>query len=100
MTPSGWGRRVGARIMGAIFGAAGLASRLGMALGPLAGGWVYEAFGSHTWLFIGSCGAEQWSARVTAHHLAGVLEPISQMVAAVVAGRASAAAIHWIWSTR
>ena len=38
MTPSGWGRRVGARFMGAIFGAAGLASTLGMALGPLAGG--------------------------------------------------------------
>jgi MFS family permease len=45
----------GGRIMGAIFGAAGLASTLGMALGPLAGGWVYDAYGSYAWLFIGSC---------------------------------------------
>ena len=46
----------GARIMGTVFGAAGFASTLGMALGPLAGGWLYDAFGSYAWLFIGSCG--------------------------------------------
>jgi MFS family permease len=46
----------GARIMGTTFGAVGLASTLGMALGPLAGGWLYDAFGSYVWLFIGSCG--------------------------------------------
>ena len=44
----------GARTMGTVFGAAGLASTLGMALGPLAGGWLYDAFGSYAWLFIGS----------------------------------------------
>jgi len=27
-----------------------------MALGPLAGGWLYDAFGSYAWLFIGSSG--------------------------------------------
>lgn len=31
--------------------------------------------------------AEKWSVGVTAHHLASVLEPISEMVEAVVAGR-------------
>jgi MFS family permease len=46
----------GARIMGTTFGAIGFASTLGMALGPLAGGWVHDAFGSYLWLFIGSCG--------------------------------------------
>jgi len=46
----------GARIMGTIFGAAGFASTMGMALGPLAGGWLYDASGSYAWLFIGSCG--------------------------------------------
>ncbi len=46
----------GARIMGTIFGAVGFASTLGMAIGPLAGGWLYDAFGSYAWLFIGSCG--------------------------------------------
>jgi MFS family permease len=46
----------GARIMGTTFGAVGFASTLGMALGPVAGGWVYDAFGSYAWLFIGSFG--------------------------------------------
>jgi MFS family permease len=46
----------GARIMGTTFGAVGFASTLGMALGPLAGGWVYDASGGYAWLFIGSCG--------------------------------------------
>lgn len=45
-----------AQIMGTTFGAAGFASTLGMALGPLAGGWLYDAFGSYAWLFIGSTG--------------------------------------------
>jgi hypothetical protein len=42
--------------MGTTFGAVGFASTPGMALGPLAGGWPYDAFGSYVWLFIGSCG--------------------------------------------
>jgi MFS family permease len=46
----------GARIMGTTFGAAGFASTLGMALGPPAGGWLYDSFGSYVWLFIGSSG--------------------------------------------
>ena len=46
----------GARIMGTTFGAVGFASTLGMALGPVAGGWLYDAFGSYFWLFIGSFG--------------------------------------------
>jgi MFS family permease len=46
----------GGRIMGTTFGSVGFASTLGMALGPLAGGWLYDAFGSYAWLFIGSCG--------------------------------------------
>jgi MFS family permease len=46
----------GARIMGTIFGAVAFVSTLGMALGPWAGGWLYDAFGSYVWLFIGSAG--------------------------------------------
>jgi MFS family permease len=46
----------GARIIGTIFGAVAFASTLGMALGPWAGGWLYDAFGSYFWLFIGSFG--------------------------------------------
>src|SRR2546428_6282974 len=46
----------GARIMGTTFGAVAFVSTLGMALGPWAGGWLYDAFGSYFWLFIGSFG--------------------------------------------
>ena len=46
----------GPRIMGAVFGAAIMASSIGMALGPVAGGWVFDAFGSYAWLYIGSFG--------------------------------------------
>ena len=46
----------GARIMGTAFGAVAFLSTLGMALGPLAGGWLYDAFGTYFWLFVGSAG--------------------------------------------
>ena len=44
----------GPRIMGTVFGAVGFASTLGMALGPVVGGWLYDGFGSYAWLFIAS----------------------------------------------
>ena len=44
----------GQRVMGAVFGAATMASSIGMALGPLAGGWVFDTFGVYDWMFIGS----------------------------------------------
>jgi MFS family permease len=46
----------GARIMGSVFGAAALVSTLGMAIGPWAGGWLYDAFGEYFWLYLGSAG--------------------------------------------
>jgi MFS family permease len=46
----------GARIMGTAFGAVALVSTLGMAIGPWAGGWLYDAAGSYFWLFIASAG--------------------------------------------
>jgi predicted MFS family arabinose efflux permease len=42
------------RILGTVLGGATLLSSLGMALGPLLGGWLYDRFGSYTWLYIGS----------------------------------------------
>jgi MFS family permease len=42
------------RILGTVLGAATMLSSLGMALGPLMGGWLYDRFGSYTWLYIGS----------------------------------------------
>jgi MFS family permease len=44
----------GQAIMGTVFGAATMLSSLGMALGPLAGGLVFDAYANYAWLFIGS----------------------------------------------
>ena|SRR5688572_29114593 len=41
-------------IMGTVLGAAMMLSSLGMSAGPLVGGWVYDAFGSYSWLFFAS----------------------------------------------
>ncbi len=42
------------RIMGTVFGAATLASSLGMALGPAVGGLIYDTTASYGWLYLGS----------------------------------------------
>jgi MFS family permease len=44
----------GQHIMGTVFGAATMLSSIGMAFGPLAGGWIYDTFDAYSWLFIGS----------------------------------------------
>ena len=44
----------GQHIMGTVFGAATMLSCLGMAFGPLAGGWIFDRFGAYNWLYIGS----------------------------------------------
>jgi MFS family permease len=42
------------RLMGSVFGAATMLSSLGMALGPLVGGWVFDTYHDYRWLYIGS----------------------------------------------
>lgn len=44
----------GPKIIGTVFGAATMLSSLGMAFGPLIGGWIFDSFGNYSWLFIGS----------------------------------------------
>jgi len=46
----------GQRIMGSTFGAVSAFASLGMALGPWAGGFVFDTYGSYAWLYIGSFG--------------------------------------------
>ena len=41
-------------IMGTVLGAATMVASLGMALGPLGGGWIFDRFGAYAWLYIGS----------------------------------------------
>jgi MFS family permease len=42
------------RMMGTVIGGTTMASSLGMALGPVVGGLIYDAFTSYAWLFIGA----------------------------------------------
>ncbi|MBB2749945.1 UNVERIFIED_ORG: MFS family permease [Rhizobium aethiopicum] len=44
----------GQRIIGTVLGAATMLSSLGMAFGPLIGGWIFDTFANYSWLFIGS----------------------------------------------
>lgn len=44
----------GARILGTVLGALTMLSSLGMALGPVLGGWLYDRSGSYTWMYLGS----------------------------------------------
>jgi MFS family permease len=41
-------------VMGSVLGAAMMLSSIGMAAGPLVGGWVYDRYDSYTWMFLGS----------------------------------------------
>jgi MFS family permease len=41
-------------ILGTVLGAMNMLSSLGMATGPLMGGWLFDRFGSYTWLYVGS----------------------------------------------
>jgi MFS family permease len=42
------------RIMGTVFGAAIMLSSLGMALGPVAGGWIFDTWHDYRWLYLSS----------------------------------------------
>jgi MFS family permease len=44
------------RMMGTIIGSTAMAGSLGMAAGPVVGGWIYDATASYAWLYIGSFG--------------------------------------------
>jgi MFS family permease len=46
----------GQHIMGTTFGAVSAFASLGMALGPWAGGFLFDTYGSYAWLYIGSFG--------------------------------------------
>jgi MFS family permease len=42
------------KIMGTVIGGTAMAGSLGMSAGPVAGGLIYDTFGSYTWLYVGS----------------------------------------------
>ena len=44
------------RMMGTIIGGSAMAGSLGMATGPLLGGWIFDTTASYGWLYIASFG--------------------------------------------
>ena len=44
------------RVMGTVLGAATMTSSIGMAFGPIGGGWLFDTFGTYYWLYIASAG--------------------------------------------
>ena len=67
------------QIMGTVLGAATMVASLGMALGPLAGGWIFDRFGEYAWLYIGS-----FALGVGAVAIAFAFPPLSRRVAPAV----------------
>jgi MFS family permease len=41
-------------VMGTVLGAATMTSSIGMAFGPVGGGWLFDTFGTYHWLYIAS----------------------------------------------
>jgi MFS family permease len=44
------------RMMGTVVGGSAMAGSLGMAIGPLLGGMIFDTFGTYRWLYIGAWG--------------------------------------------
>jgi MFS family permease len=44
------------KMMGTVIGGTAMAGSLGMAMGPIAGGLIYDTFASYAWLYIGAWG--------------------------------------------
>jgi MFS family permease len=61
------------RMMGTVIGGTAMAGSLGMALGPLAGGLIYDALASYTWLYVGS-----WAMGIGAFLIALTFRPAQQ----------------------
>lgn len=43
-------------LMGTVIGGTATAGSLGMATGPLLGGWLFDTLGSYLWLYLAACG--------------------------------------------
>jgi MFS family permease len=61
------------RMMGTVIGGTAMAGALGMATGPLAGGLIFDAFASYTWLYVGS-----WGIGIGAFLIASTFRPFPE----------------------
>jgi MFS family permease len=68
------------RMMGTVIGGTAMAGSLGMALGPLAGGLIYDALASYTWLYVGS-----WAMGIGAFLIASTFRSLPRAEQAALA---------------
>ena len=68
------------RMMGTVIGGTAMAGSLGMALGPVAGGLIYDTFASYTWLYVGS-----WGIGIGAFLIAMTFRPVPKAREALAA---------------
>jgi MFS family permease len=64
------------RMLGTVIGGLSMAGSLGMATGPVAGGLIYDMFGSYAWLYIGS-----WAVGLGAFFIILMFRPFPKVVA-------------------
>jgi MFS family permease len=62
------------RMLGTVIGGTAMAGSLGMAIGPLAGGLIYDSFASYAWLYIGS-----WAVGLGAFLIAMTFRPFPKV---------------------
>jgi len=70
------------RMMGTVIGGNAMAGSLGMATGPLFGGWVYDTFGTYAWLYVGS-----WAMGIGAFLIAMTFRPFPKTAPALALAR-------------
>jgi MFS family permease len=73
------------RMMGTVIGGTSMGGTFGMALGPLAGGLIYDQLGSYTWLYVGS-----WAIGIGAFLIAMTFKPFPKEQPAGTLDRAQA----------
>jgi len=64
------------KIMGTVIGGTAMAGSLGMSAGPVAGGLIFDSFGSYTWLYVGS-----WAMGLAAFLIAMTFRPFPKPAA-------------------
>ena len=70
------------RMMGLVIGGSGMAGSLGMALGPMLGGWLYDAYASYFGLYLVSFGLGLGAALIATTFRPFAAPPTPALVAA------------------
>lgn len=68
-----------ARVMGTVLGGITMTSSIGMAFGPVGGGWIFDTFGDYHWLYVSSAAIGIAAALVALTFPRPSLPPVGQL---------------------